>query len=355
MAPERKRELEQLRDVPGSVADAAGYPAFGTYRGGLAEVDLRRLSGRYGLSRSLRLLKQKRWQFVLVATPEVAAVFAIMDLSYSTGAFVTAVDLPRRKVLFDGSYLGPPGPLGSVGDRPGEGLSARFLSPGAYLSCARAMGSERYTQNIAAWKPPLGGRLRWKGEVLAAGGPPALTVISPLSGDGVVNVTQKWAGLLGFGTLSAGGRTYSLDGGVAGLDYSQGYLARHTTWRWAMGVGRMPDGTALGLNLAEGINDETDEVNENALWIGPRLVPLSRARFDFNRQDALDEWRVHTTGGEVELRFRPLFAHREARNLLLVRSRFTQPIGTFTGRLTLDGQELPVSLTGVTEEQDVLW
>lgn len=352
MTPEKQLEV---RPVPPS-ATSGGKPRFGTYQGELPRVDLSGLAEPYRLSAPLRLLRHKTWQYTLVATPEVVALFSIADLTYSANAFAVAVDLRDRQVLFDGSWLGVPGPFADVNDFPGEGLSARFRAPAGSLQLSRGRGRERYQADVELWEVTrLRRGMRWKGEILAAGGAPALTVIAPVSGGGVVNVTQKWAGLLSFGTLTAGGRTFVLDGGLAGLDYTQGYLARRTAWRWAMAVGRLADGTSVGLNLVEGFNDELDQVSENALWIGNRLIPLGRARFEFNRQDPLDLWRISTSDGVVELSFRPIHVHREDRDLKLVRSQFVQPVGTFRGTLKVGGEVLEVDLAGVSEDQDILW
>jgi hypothetical protein len=192
--------------------------------------------------------------------------------------------------------------------------------------------------------------------VLAAGGAPPLAVIAPVRDGGVVNVTLKRAGLLAFGSLTVDGRRFDLDGGVAGMDYTHGLLARRTSWRWAMANGRLQDGTPLGLNLVEGFNEEAATVNENALWVGDRLIPLGRARFDYNKDDVLDPWRVRTVDGSVDLRFRPLHAHREDRDFKLVKSHFAQPVGRFEGEIRVDGHPVPVAwLAGVTEDQDILW
>ena len=174
-------------------------------------------------------------------------------------------------------------------------------------------------------------------------------------------MTQKVAALLAFGELKTGGRTFRLDGGVAGLDYSHGFPARHTRWRWAMAAGRLDDGTPLGLNLVEGFNESDDDVNENALWVGNALFPLPRARFTLNPHDALDFWQVETTGGEVRLRFRPIHVHREERDYRWVKSRLLQPAGHFEGSLSVVGpdgakhQWTVARWAGVTEDQDVLW
>ena len=143
---------------------------------------------------------------------------------------------------------------------------------------------------------------------------------------------------------------------MAGLDYTNGYLARRTAWRWAFASGRLSDGTAVGLNLVEGFNEASEEANENALWIGERLIPLDRARFEYNRSRVLDPWRVTTKDGGIELRFRPVHAHREERDYKIVKSHFVQPLGLFEGQIRLDEKVLSiVSLPGVVEDQDILW
>jgi len=343
--------------APKTIATASGHPAFGTYEGESPDTDLGQLSGAYAVSAPWRLLKEKRWQFALVATPEVIAVATIADLSYAASAFVAAVDAGSRRVLVDRGFLSLPGPFAHVGTRAAEGQRARLVSPlGGALSIRRPKGHERYQIGVDVWDAPWPRlAVHWRGEVLAAGGPPALTVISPVGQDGIVNVTQKWAGLLAFGSLSAAGRRYALDGGVAGLDYSHGYLARHTAWRWSMAVGRLDDGTPVGVNLVEGFNEESDEGNENAMWIGQRLFSLPRARFHFNKQDCLDPWRIHTADGSVELEMRPLYVHRDERDLKVVWSRFAQALGTFEGTLRADGKELKVRLSGVCEDQNMVW
>jgi len=346
-----------LRPAPASLVNASGHPAFGTYEGGLDAVDLSGLRGPFALRLPLRVLKHKRWQYAMVATPEVLAVFSIADLSYTANAFACAVDLEEKKLLFDGSYMGLPAPFTRVGDRPGEGARARFRTLNARFSFHRAPGDERYQIQIAASKAPFSpAELTWEGDILAAGSAPALTQIAPVPGDGVVNVTQKWAGLIASGSLHAAGKSFALAGGVAGLDYTHGYLARRTVWRWAFANGRLSNGTALGLNLVEGFNESREEGNENALWLGRRLIPLERARFEFDRVDPLREWKVTTTDGAVDLKFTPIHAHREERDYRIVKSHFVQPLGWFEGTLRVHGEVLHVTrLPGVTEDQDILW
>jgi hypothetical protein len=336
------------------MADDAGAPRFGTYEGSLPEVDLSRLTGQYRPAMGRRLLKHKKWLYAFAATREVVAVCAVVDVGYSSNSFCVAVDLKEQQVLLDTSVLGLSAPMVHVSDAPSAGLDVRFTSPGLRVNANRPAGSERFHLHTRAGL--FGGKLDWGVDFLAAGAPPPLTVIAPVPEDGVVNVTQKWAGMLTFGTLQCAGRRFILDGGVGGLDYTHGYLARRTAWRWAFACGRLADGTPIGLNLVEGFNESRADVNENALWVGGRLLPLSRARFHWNKSDPLDKWEVSTDDGAVQLTFKPIHAHREERDYKLVKSFFMQPLGLFEGLITIDGRSYPVeNLPGVTEDQDILW
>lgn len=354
MTPERQLELPA---TPSAIADAQGAPQFGTYQGELNAVDLSALRGAHQLSFPLKAAKHKRWQYQLITTHEVVVLYAIADLTYTSNAFVVAVDLATKKTLCDESFLGPPhGPLNFVNDQPSNGLSARFRTVGAKFEATRGEKSERYKLKVDVMGVPfIRPGLKLNAELLAAGTAPALSVIAPVEG-GVVNVTQKWAGLLSFGELQCGGRAWSLDGGVGGLDYTQGYLARRTRWRWAMGTGRLKNGDPIGFNLVEGFNESRDDVNENAVWVGDKVYPLGRAQFRWNDADLLDRWTVRTTDGAVSLTFRPIHVHREQRDLKLVKSYFAQPVGLFDGTITVGGRTYDiVNVGGVTEDQDILW
>lgn len=347
-----------LPQAPASVADESGQPRFGTYQGGLDAVDLTRLAEGHRPSLPFRVLKHKRWLYSFIATAEVVAVQAVADLTYTSNAFTLIADLKEKRILVDDGWLGLPGPLVRVSEKPGAGLDVRFRHAVAELRAWRPSSDERYhlSARIGPRVPLLKPKLEIQASLLAAGAPPPLTVIAPVEGDGTVNVTQKWAGMLAFGNLWAKGKRFILDGGVGGLDYTHGYLARHTAWRWGFMCGRLADGSPVGVNLVEGFNETRSDVNENALWLGGKLYPLGRARFRWNKADPLDRWTVETTDGRVQLEFTPIGAHREERDLRVVKSHFVQPVGLFNGFVEADGQKHVVKdVPGVTEDQDILW
>ncbi len=349
--------LLSLPAVPPTMEDPHGHPRFGTWQGELAEIALHRLRGPWALPAPLRFLKRKRWMYAQAVTPEVVVALAVVHLGYGSNSFVTVLDRQTKRPLFDEGLLGIPGTTLEVNDRPGEGLVARFGRPGARVEMSRAPQSG-HIQVRAHLKPFVrGAPLQLELELHTHGAPPALSVVSPVVGDGLVNATVKRAALGCSGSLKIGDRTWSLDGGVGGTDYTQGLLARRTAWRWAMGNGRLEDGTAFGFNLVEGFNETNPHCNENAVWVGEGLFPLPRARFRFDRSaPGVGTWELETADGSARLRFEPQHVHREVRNLRLVRSRFLQPLGTFTGTLKVGGRTVPVrDVGGVTEDQDVVW
>ena len=152
--------------------------------------------------------------------------------------------------------------------------------------------------------------------------------------------TRKQAGLPVRGRVRVAGRTLELDGEYGFVDDSAGYHARHTAWRWSAGIGRSRDGRSVAWNLVDGVHDAAEN-SERTVWIDgePREVPPQEFAADLSRVGELDfrEWSA-----------------REARvNLGLMRNRYRQPFGEFSGRLP-GGLELAEGY-GVMEEHDVRW
>ena len=152
--------------------------------------------------------------------------------------------------------------------------------------------------------------------------------------------TRKQAPVHVRGHVSAGGQTWELDGDDGFVDESAGYHARHTAWRWSAGVGRTDDGRRVAWNLVDGVHDSPSS-SERTVWVDgePREVPPQEFAPDLS--------------GVGELAFRDWSAREAHMNLLLMRNRYRQPFGEFSGRL-------PGGLTlaegyGVMEEHDVRW
>jgi len=172
----------------------------------------------------------------------------------------------------------------------------------------------------------------------------AVEVVSPGgSGDGWA-WTRKVAGLPARGTVELGGRRRSVALSAV-IDDSAGYHARHTAWRWTVGVGRAESGERVAWNLVDGIHDAAT-ASERTVWIDGAAVEVGAARF------ASDLSRVEVEGGGA-LEFTEWAAREHRANLLVVRSTYRQPFGTFAGELP-GGLRLAEGY-GVMEKHDVRW
>jgi len=146
------------------------------------------------------------------------------------------------------------------------------------------------------------------------------------------------------------------DACFAVVDVHKAHYPRHTWWRWATFAWRDPTGRSVGLNLTRNVCGEDDELNENGVWLGGRLHHLATADFELDPQQVLQPWRLSTRDGAVDLRFTPLGERSENLRRPLVRSVFHQLHGTFDGRLTVEGETVPVrDAFGLCEDHDSLW
>lgn len=333
--------MRALTPPPDAVIDpVTRAPRTGSYRGPLPAVDL----GPLRKGKLFRITHHKRWMYVAIASEELFLGVAIAHIGYLANSFAFAYSKAERRMLVDRSALGPPF-AGAVSGAAGGGFSASFRLGGASSRIERSPGAAHYAVDVQ-----MKG-LRVHARLDAAAAPPPIGVIAPVPG-GVLNTTEKRALLAASGEVVADGKSYSLDGGLGGYDYTNGYLARHTTWRWAFALGRARTGERVGLNLVEGFVGEP----ECALWIDGELHPLAEGRFTFDRRQPLGPWRVATADGAVDLAFAPGGLHHEHKDYGILRSLFIQPVGTYSGTIEAAGKRLELDgVLGVAEDQDMLW
>jgi hypothetical protein len=132
---------------------------------------------------------------------------------------------------------------------------------------------------------------------------------------------------------------------LAVIDDTAGYHARVTEWWWAAGVGYDADGIPLAFNLVQGVNDPPNG-SERAVWIAgvPHEAPPVRFSADL---------RSISSGDGSELHFAPEAERSRRENLLLVRSDYRAPFGTFSG--TLPGGIALAHGLGVIEHHRARW
>jgi len=157
--------------------------------------------------------------------------------------------------------------------------------------------------------------------------------------------TRKQAGVRAHGTLTLGALPPIEIDAFAVIDDTAGYHARVTEWWWAAGVGNTPDGTPVAFNLVQGVNDPPSG-SERAVWVAgtPHEVPPTRFSSDL---------RTITSGDSSELCFVAEAERSRQDNLLIVRSDYRAPFGTFSG--TLPGGIQLAQALGVAEHHRARW
>ena len=173
---------------------------------------------------------------------------------------------------------------------------------------------------------------------LELGDRPPVEVVSPHGTSYIW--TAKRAPVHVRGRVQVDDRRWHLEGDHGLIDDSAGYHARRTAWRWSAGVGRSTDGRHVAWNLVDGVHD-APSASERTLWIDgePREVEPQQFAPDLSR-----------VGG---LTFEPWSTREHSMSLGLMRSRYSQPFGTFTGELP--GGLALVEGYGVMEDHDVTW
>jgi hypothetical protein len=211
-------------------------------------------------------------------------------------------------------------------------------------------------------------------ELLLGDGEP-VEVVSP-HGDQYA-WTRKRGGVPAHGWVELGGARRHVELHAI-VDESAGYHARRTAWRWSAGVGVADAGEPVAWNLVDGIHDAA-EASERTVWVSGRPHEVGPVTFggggaaggrpdtaasgggpshppgvEVGRPDSVGAdlaSLAFAEGGGLWFGAEAVRARRE--NLLVVRSDYVQPFGTFAGELPVAG---PLREGwGVMERHDVRW
>ncbi len=324
-----------MRPLPATPA-APAAPGGGLLHG-LTAGELRVDPVAYGPGRGRR----RRWYYVAAADTQVGAGAAVVDLAVVAVAFAWAnldgdvITWERRFPLGRGAWVGPT-PRGGAGCRTRRGETILLDADGG-LHLDLTIAGERL-----------------RADVHAVAGTPAVAV-TPTPGGGW-NTTQKEAGQRVTGTVSLGTLTFDLDGG-GWRDWTSGRQDRHTTWRWAAGAGRIGQRT-VGINVSTGMNGAGP--GEDVVWWDGAPYPLAVDELTPTGDDPAGPWRVaghDDTVGDWTLDFDPQGVRSASENLIVMRSRYVQPIGTFHGTLPTPEATLArvAAMPGVTEDHEAVW
>jgi hypothetical protein len=157
--------------------------------------------------------------------------------------------------------------------------------------------------------------------------------------------TRKQGGVAARGQVSLPGAARRAVDARAVIDDTAGYHARETAWMWSAGVGDDASGARVAWNLVTGVNDP-ERGSERTLWVDGVPREVDRVRFG-HELDGVE----FSEGGA--LRFSAEATRSRRDNLLVIRSDYEQPFGTFSGVLP-GGVELREGF-GVMERHSARW
>ncbi len=295
----------------------------------------------YRLPRALRKFKAKRFQFFGICGPKLMLGMAVVDLGYLCSAFMYVYD-KRTGKMRQGQGTTPNRNRAAVEPSPefprswlqGRELSLEMKGERIW---ARSREAELHASLRAAHHSPIrlctrAGYTGW-------------------------SYTQKTMPIHLSAELLLGGQRVTLESpehmGV--MDWSGGYMRRHTFWNWASSSCRLPDGRDMGLNLSCGTNETS--FTENAFWIDGNREKVDTVHFQYQARKPLLPWRIVSCDGKVDLLFYPEKSKEEKRNALVLATRFTQLMGSFQGVLiTGKGERIEVKdCWGWTEDHYAKW
>jgi hypothetical protein len=156
--------------------------------------------------------------------------------------------------------------------------------------------------------------------------------------------TGKQCGIRAHGSVTINGVVRSVEA-VALIDNNAGYHRRHTRWYWSGGAGYDVQGRPAAWSVIVGLNDSPQD-SERTVWLDG--IPHEVGPVTF--ADDLSALAFAESG---ELRFMEEAVRQRQDNLLLIRSSYRQPFGTFSGTLP-GGVELREAY-GVMEFHEAWW
>ena len=330
-----------------------GQPQYGRFPAPIGEINYRDFNYTTPMDHKAGILARhfhyKQFQFVGITGKRYIIGCAIVSLKYVSNAFVYLFDRDSKTAM-QKSLLQPLSLNCSMSAQPDAGIHRFQKGNATFTFTAHAKPRQRHINITVGTELNLALTLTEPPEFQ----PLALCTRTGFSG---WTYTQKACALDVTGHLHWKDLDLDINSRdfLGGYDWSCGYMRRQTAWNWASLSGILADGTRIGANLANGVNETG--FNENGIWLGGTLHPLGPVNFHFSRHDRDRPWNVTSSDGRLELTFVPEGERREKLDFMLLASNFTQLTGSFQGHFTTaDGERIELTgIPGFCEDHYAKW
>ena len=326
----------QEQKIAASIANFAfkdNIPPYGVYHGKVADTDTSVWDRGRGWF-SPRRWRRKAWIFLGAYTAELMVGFAIVDLGYIGNAFCYVYERASN-TYWEKEYMIPFG--------FGKNFHAR-------LEDHWELGPYQIWSEQGQWNFSYQHK---KAELLLQFTEPhqGISAICPSSGKRPFHHTYKNLLLPTSIYFKNRQKEYKNTQAMGSLDYSKGYPPRHTIWNWTSFMGKLEDGTPVGINTVNGFNEEL----ENAIWIGGKIQRLGKMKYAPSTTPIEYTWLMKSKNETLQLRLRPEGIRQQDIELKLMKSKFKQVFGPIKGQLYHQDSWKKLEGYGVMEDHEALW
>jgi hypothetical protein len=276
--------------------------------------------------------RKKRWNYWAIVSPTHLFSITLSNVDYLGLPFIYLLDF-KTKTFTEKTLLKPFGTGCNL--PPQVDGDVVYQDPAMPISMLTTDTGTRLTVGC----PDFGGKpLKADFLVHRPTGHETLNVVIPWSAKRF-QFTSKQNTLPTQGALHWGDETidFNSEDTYACLDLGRGIWPFACFWNWSSFSTRLADGRTVGVNLGAGWTDGTG-MNENALCVDGKLTKISEdLSFDYDADDFMAPWHVHTTVTDrVDLEFAPFYERVAKTDALVIRSEVHQMIGHFKGTLKPD-------------------
>lgn len=295
-------------------------------------------------------IREKRWLFVGLVNPDFTAGAAVVHLGYLASSF-TYIWLRNSNRLIESSMIVPPGPWVAFSRDPVFGtVTFRSLLPQFRYTSANQKHSRLSVHDGVRGKLTIDAELE-----LQTLSDKILQAINPVD-DKCWAYTCKIAGIPVSGKLTFDRESLNFNPSTttAFIDWTDGFHARTTTWKWATGSGATTTGIACSFNFSSEVYDRGP--GENVVWLNqqPQLTAAITVKPDPEHPTV---WYITTEDQSIDLIFQALGKRHENVDLKLLATKFCQFFGDFSGTIrTSDGAcHRLESCPGFFEDHFAVW
>ncbi|MFK7799953.1 MAG: DUF2804 family protein [Aureispira sp.] len=308
-------------------------PPYGVYHGKVADTNTNAWDGNKGWL-SARRLQRKAWIYLGAFTKDLFVGFLIVDAGYSANASCYVYERATN-TYWEKEYMRPFG----FGKNFQAGLTDHWQLGPYQIWSEQGQWNFSYkhkkTELLLQFTEPHQG----------------MSAICPSGKKRPFYHTYKNLLLPTSIYYKNDRKEYKTTQAMGHLDYSKGYPPHHIHWNWTSFMGKLDDGTPIGIHAVCGNNKEL----ENAIWIGNIIERLGPMDYPSSTNPVEEHWVMKAKDDRLQLQLQPECIRHQDINFKLLKSSKRQLLGAIKGKLYRQDIWQNFEGYGIMDYQEVLW